>query len=253
MRTKVAVATAAVLLALVGCSTGDDDAADPTGESSSPATEETAPADAAPTPPEPDLEGVPDVVAEVNGVEITREEFVRVYESQLQQAAMQAQMTGEEPDQATLKQQTAEGLVDTELLLAEVEARSIAPTQEELDAAAEDIAASSGLGSADELFAALEEQGLGREEAEAELRQQTALEQLFAAEAGEFSASEEELRALYDSAVAQGGGGEDAEVPAFEEVRPQLEQQLQQQHRNEAAMGLLEQLRADAEITYHLE
>lgn len=249
MRTKVAVATAALLLALTACGSGDDNA-DPAAETSTPAAEESATPEA-PTPPEADLEGLPDVVAEVNGTEVTLEEFTQVYEGQLQQAFMQSQMTGEEVDQEALKQSTAEGLVDTELLLAEAAARDIAPTEEEVDAAAEEIAASSGLGSADELFTALEEQGLGREEAVAQLEEQTALEQLFADEAGEYTPSEEDARELYDSAAEQ-GGGEGGELPAFEEVRPQIEAQLAQQHEGEAVQALLEQLRADADITYHL-
>ncbi|WP_413450506.1 SurA N-terminal domain-containing protein [Georgenia phoenicis] len=246
MRTKVAVATAALLLAVTACGGADDDA-DSTAETTSPAAEESQ---EAPTPPVPDLEGLPDVVAEVNGVEVTLEEFTQVYEGQLQQAFMQSQMTGEEVDQEALKQSTAEGLVDTELLLAEAEARSIAPSAEEVDAAAEEVAAASGLGSADELFTALEEQGLGREEALAQLEEQTALEQLFAAEAGDFTPSEEDARQLYDDAVAQGGG--EGELPEFEEVRPQLEAQLAQQHEGEAVQALLEELRAGADITYHL-
>ena len=249
MRTKVAVATAAVLLALVGCSSADDDAAtDPTAEA--PSAEETAPTDAMPTAPEPDLEGLPDVVAVVDGVEITREEFEQVYDGQLQQAFMQSQMTGQEVDQDQLKQQTAEGLVDTQLLLAEAEARSITPTEEEINAAAAELAESSGLGSADELFSMLEQQGLGREEALEELRLQTSLEQLVADEAGEYTPSEEEVQALYDEAAAQSGEG--GELPPIEEVRPQIEAQLQQQHESEVVQGLLEQLRTDADITYNL-
>ncbi|TNC16670.1 peptidylprolyl isomerase [Georgenia sp. 311] len=249
MRTKVAVATAAVLLALVGCGSADDDAAtDPTAEA--PSAEETAPTDAMPTAPEPDLEGLPDVVAVVDGVEITREEFEQVYASQLQQAFMQSQMTGQEVDQDQLKQQTAEGLVDTQLLLAEAEARSIAPTDEEVNAAAEELAASSGLGSADELFSMLEQQGLGREEAMDELRLQTSVEQLVADEAGEFTPADEDIQALYDEAAGQAGEG--GELPPLEEVRPQIEAQLQQQHESEVVQALLEQLRADADITYNL-
>ncbi|QDB78875.1 peptidylprolyl isomerase [Georgenia wutianyii] len=249
MRTKVAVATAAVLLALVGCGSADDDAAtDPTAEA--PSAEETAPTDAMPTAPEPDLEGLPDVVAVVDGVEITREEFEQVYASQLQQAFMQSQMTGQEVDQDQLKQQTAEGLVDTQLLLAEAEARSIAPTDEEVNAAAEELAASSGLGSADELFSMLEQQGLGREEAMDELRLQTSVEQLVADEAGEFTPADEDIQALYDEAAGQAGEG--GELPPLEEVRPQIEAQLQQQHESEIVQALLEQLRADADITYNL-
>lgn len=251
MRTTVAAATAALLLALVGCSGAENDAPKSPAETASATPDATPPApDAAPTPPAPDLEGLPEVVAEVDGEEITLEEFTQVYESQLQQAFMQSQMTGQEVDQETLKQQTAEGMVDTELLLAEADARSFAPTEEEVDAAAEELAAANGMASADELFDTLEQQGLDRAEATDQLQQQTALEQLFADEAGEFSASEEELRELYDGAAAQGGA--EGQLPEFEEVRELLEDQLRQEHQNEAVQGLLTELREDAEITYHL-
>lgn len=247
MRTKVAVATAALLLALVGCSSADE-TTDPAAETTDPAAGATAPEN--PTPPAPDLEGVPDVVAVVGGVEISREDFERVYTGQLQQAFMQAQTTGQEVDQDQLKQQTAEGLVDTELLLAEAGARSISPSEEEVAAAAEDLAVSSGLGSADELFSMLEQQGMGREEALAELELQTVVEQLVSDEAGEFTPSEEDARALYDEAAAQ--AGEESELPPFEDVRPQIEAQLQQEYEGQAVNALLEQLRQDAEITYNL-
>src|SRR5699024_9195479 len=46
--------------------------------------------------PEPDLEGIPDVVAEVNGTEIDKASFEEAYQAQFQQAAMMSQMSGEE-------------------------------------------------------------------------------------------------------------------------------------------------------------
>jgi len=56
--------------------------------------------------PEADTEDIPEVVAEVNGDEITGEDFTVLYESQFQQASLQAQSTGEELDQDQLKDQT---------------------------------------------------------------------------------------------------------------------------------------------------
>src|SRR5699024_3716454 len=44
--------------------------------------------------PEPDLEGIPDVVAEIDGEEISGDEFSKNYEAQFQQLSMQSQMTG---------------------------------------------------------------------------------------------------------------------------------------------------------------
>ncbi len=243
-------AAVAVLLAVAGCS-GDDPAAPET-----PTAEESAPQDAAPEAPAPDLEGVPDVVAEVDGEQITREEFVEAYETRLSRAFDESQMTGSELDQAALKQETADGLVDAELLLAEATARSIEASPEDVATAAEDIAASYGLASAEEFFAALEEEGVSRDEAEAQVRRNTTIELLFTDEAGEYTPSEEEMQELYDTAVAQAEGaegGEAGEIPPFEDVQPQIEEQLRQQHRNEVAVALIEQLRQDADIVVHLE
>src|SRR5690625_7341800 len=46
--------------------------------------------------PEADLEGIPDIVAEINGEEITKDDCESIYEQQFQQQAMQAQMSRSE-------------------------------------------------------------------------------------------------------------------------------------------------------------
>src|SRR5690606_40605077 len=111
--------------------------------------------------------------------------------------------------------------------------------------------------SAEEFYTALEEEeGMAREEAEAQVQRQTTLELLFTDEAGEYTPSQEEVQELYDTAVAQAEGAEGGgagEIPPLEEVQPQIEEQLRQQHRNEAVVALLEQLRADADIVVHLD
>src|SRR5690625_6502716 len=56
--------------------------------------------------PEPDLENIPSIVAEVNGEEITKEDFVGMYQQQFQQQMLQAQMSGQEVDEDSLKKQT---------------------------------------------------------------------------------------------------------------------------------------------------
>src|SRR5699024_5490927 len=69
-----------------------------------------------PEMPEPDLEDVPDVVAEINGEEITKGEFEQVYTGQCQQASMMQEMTGEEVNEDELKQQIADGLASERYL-----------------------------------------------------------------------------------------------------------------------------------------
>src|SRR5699024_10439920 len=71
---------------------------------------------------EPNLEGIPDIVADVNDGEVTKEDFEATYQQQFQQMAMQAQMSGQNMDeieQDELKEQTADGLVGQELLMQE--------------------------------------------------------------------------------------------------------------------------------------
>src|SRR5699024_11286847 len=81
--------------------------------------------------PEPDLEGIPDVVAEVNGTEIDKASFEEAYQAQFQQAAMMSQMSGEELNQDDLKKQVADGLVNQELLIQEADNRELGANDDE--------------------------------------------------------------------------------------------------------------------------
>src|SRR5918994_1689378 len=94
---------------------------------------------------EPDLEGIPDVVAEVNGEEVTKEEFTPIYEAAFQQAAMQAQMSGEAPAEELLAAVEKQGIteeqarsqVETQVLVEQLvadEDGSAEPTENELRA-----------------------------------------------------------------------------------------------------------------------
>ncbi|MGJ9457332.1 SurA N-terminal domain-containing protein [Oceanobacillus sp. CF4.6] len=207
-----------------------------------------------PQMPEPDLEGVPDVVAEVNGVEIPREEFETNYTGQFQQAAMQSQMTGEEVDQNQLKKRLAESMIGLELLKQEADRTNIEATQEDIDQTLDELAKQNGLESKDEFLTALNEQGMDEEEVMSQLDLQVKVEKLIANEAGEMETTDEELEVIYDQFKAQQEemNGEDAEVPSFEDMKPQLEQQVKGQQEAEAYQTLVEKLREDADVTNYL-
>ncbi|MBY8910963.1 SurA N-terminal domain-containing protein, partial [Salinicoccus roseus] len=81
----------------------------------------------------PDLEGIPDVVAEVNGEEITKEDFEQTYTNQFQSAAMQQQMTGEELDQEQMKKDILDGMISQRLFIQEVDNRDMSASEEEVD------------------------------------------------------------------------------------------------------------------------
>ncbi|MGJ9422554.1 SurA N-terminal domain-containing protein [Aeromicrobium sp. CF3.5] len=224
---------------------------------------EESPSDSAsdsPASSEPDLDGVPDVVAVVDDTEITKEEFAITYEAQFTSAAAQAQAGGEPVDQDALKKRTADALVDTQLLLNEADARGYEVSQEDLDSTLAALAEQNGLSSPDELVETLTAQGLDEAEIDSQLERQVKLDRLTAEEAGDSKPSEEDLRTVYDDVVeqqraaAEGAeeGAEAPEVPSFEDARPQLEQQVQQENENSAAQALVDELKKDADITINL-
>lgn len=260
----VSAVAAAALTGLAACggsdSAGDDAAQTQTSDDAAQTSAGPGEPGAA-APPEPDVADVPEVVADVNGEEITREEFVDAYESQFQQMAAQSQATGQEVDQDQLKQQTAEGMVGNVLLIQAATEAGIDPSTAEVNATLEELAAGNGVATVEEFLTVLEEQGFTEEEARAAVSGQLKVDQFITQEAGIEEPTEQELRALYDSLATQqaGGGAESGAesgggpgLPAFEEVKPQLTQQLTQQQESEAVDGILERLRADADITINL-
>nr|WP_171038057.1 SurA N-terminal domain-containing protein [Aquibacillus sediminis] len=247
---------------LAACN-GGDDAAEENNEETN--TQEETPAEnneempegaegnEQPEMPEADLDGVPDVVATVNGQEISGEEFKTNYEAQFQQAAMQSQMTGEEVDQDQLKQQLVEGMVGQELLIQEADNRDYTASDEALDETLDELVQQNGLESTDEFIAALEEQGMDEQEVMTQLETQVKVDQFIADEAGEFEPTEEELQEAYEQVKAQQEqmGGEQ-ELPSFDELRPDLEQQLISQKESEYTQTLIEELREGADVSINL-
>lgn len=82
---------------------------------------------------EPDLSGIPDTVAEVNGQAISKERFELTYLSQFQQVALEAQLTGQAFDQEQFKQELAESMIDLELLIQEADRRQFVATDDDID------------------------------------------------------------------------------------------------------------------------
>ena len=251
----------AAVVTLAGCSdTGDSEGpADPGAE---PGASDQGADPGQEQMPEADLSDVPEVVAEVNGDEISKEEFTSLYEPQFQQQAMMAQQGGQEMDEDELKTQVADQLVDNRLLIQAAEEAGVEATDEDVDAILEEVAQQNGLGSADEVIAALEEQGQSEEQIREDAATQHKLDTYIGQEADIAEPSEEELRQQYDEIVEQqsqaasDGGGEgadqQAEVPPFEEVRDQLAEEATAEQENAAATEIVTELRESADITVNL-
>lgn len=235
----VGLGVAVALFGVVGCSGAGD--AEETNSSESAAQEL-------------DMTNVPDIVAEVNGTEITKDDFAPIYEGQFQQMQMQAQASGQEIDQEALRTQTAQMMVDTELLTQEADARKIDAPQEDIDVALEDLAAAYQMESVDDVLAALNDEGMDEDEVLSELEMQVRLDRLIVEETGDIEPTDEELQELYDQTAAQQeqSGGEGAELPPFEEVKPQLIEQAISMKQSETYQALVTELQEDADVTIHL-
>ena len=262
-RTALGALSVAAVLALSACGGGSgsdsgDAAADSSASSSPSDSGSDGASDGAAAGAQPDLDAIPDVVAEVNGEEVTKDEFVPIYEAAFAQAASQAQMGGEAPDEEQLRKQTADDLVDTELLAQEAEARGLEVSDADIDAELTALAEQNGMKSADELLEAVEQQGVTAEQARDQVGTQVLVEQLVADENGPIEPTEKELRALYAQAkeqqaqAGQSGQGGAQKIPPFAQVRDQLVEQATNQEVGRVATALVEDLRADADITINL-
>lgn len=242
------------LLVLSACGGADESAEN---ENAQPETQEQAPSGgenaAQPEMPEPDLEGIPEVVAQVNGEEVSKEDFEAAYTGQFQQAAMQAQMSGQEIDQDQLKNQLAESMVGQKLLIQEAENQKLAASDEEVNQTLEQLAQQNGLETTDEFLKALDEQGMKEEQVRSQVATQVKVDQLIAESAGDTTPSNEEVEAAYEQIKEQQEQmGSEEELPAFEELKPELEEQVKTQKENEATQTLVAELREKADVTINL-
>lgn len=254
-RTALGLVAATSLLVLSACGgSSDSSSSDP---SSGPSSDKDASASETPGADAgveggPDLTGIPDVVAEVNGEEVTKDEFVPLYEAAFQQAAAQAQTSGQAPDEEQLKQQTADDLVSTELLAQEAESRGIEVGDDQIDAELETIAQQNQMASADELLEAIEKNGLTEDQARDQVEMQLLVEQLVEDEDGSTTPSEKELRAIYAKAKKQAAGQQGQKIPSYAQVHDQLAEQARTEQIGKVAGALVVDLRKDADITINL-
>ncbi|WLR51123.1 SurA N-terminal domain-containing protein [Bacillus tianshenii] len=208
-----------------------------------------------PEMPKPDFEGVPKVVAVVNGEDIPRKEFEDVYTGQFQQAALQSQMSGQEVNQEQLRKQVVDGMVNQELLTQEANSGNYTASEEEVNQFLDKVVKQNGLESKEKLMKMLEKQGMDKEEVMSQVKTQVKVDQLIESKHGEVKVTEQELKKAYEQTKkmqSQMGGGEKAKMPSFEEMKPKLKEQVEGQKKAEATQSIVKKLREDAEVKINL-
>jgi len=233
-------------LIFAGCSAADSDGS--SGNKAAESGDNSGPPET-PETPEPDVSDVPEIVATVNDTEITRDLFLLDYESQFEQAVLMNQ--GTEPDQGELKRNVVDMLINRELLIQTSDADGIKATDEKVDEVLRDAASQSGLESIADLLAVGAEQGFDEEtmrrDAELQYVLNTYIEKNFEVP----DTPEYELRAQYDEVVEmlKQQGNSEEEIPDFDDVRDQLNDEAKNMEMTAAVDELLAQLREDAEVT----
>ena len=261
MRTNrwlLGLAMSVSVVALAACGSQGDEASP---KESSAAAEQSPGADSAQDQQgqqgKPNTKDIPEVVAEVNGEKIVKDDFVPLFETQYQQMQMQAQQSGQPVDEKDLKKQTAENLVSTEVLVQEADKRDISVTDKDIDKGLKE-SAKSGQMSEKDFLKAMKDQGMDEEKVRSELKNQLKIEGLVEDEYGEFKVSGEEIGQAYEQAkaqqeqMAQQGGQGQQEMPPIDEMRPQLKEQVKSQKSQEATQKFAKKLRKQADVTIHL-
>lgn len=192
----------------------------------------------------------PDVVAVVNGVDITSERFIQGMEQAAQQVAQQGADPSDEATRAQMESQTTTALVNTELLTQAAAEAGVTADQAAIDAEIDSIAAQF---ESEEVFQSeLDAAGLTLEELRADFAEQLTID-AFIRQTPEWESvaiEEGEAQAFYDNVASQNS---EQEVPPFEEVEGAIEEQLLASKQQEITQSIIERLRADADINVVIE
>lgn len=192
----------------------------------------------------PETEGDPDdVMATVNGVDLTRAEYNRIRQQVLQNAQMMGMNINDPETQAQVDAQAIDTLINTELIRQAAVAAGASANSEEIEARFADIVAQ--VGGEEALENSLAQLGLTESSLRADIEQELIIQSYLESsiDTDDLAATDAEVDELYEAS-----GGAEGGLPPIDEVRPQIERQIVMNKENELINELVEALRADADI-----
>lgn len=191
-----------------------------------------------------------DPVAVVNGENIPKSLYDQQYK---QTEAMLSSMGGSEQlSDPAFKQELQDSLlndlVNAELLYQAAIASGVSVSDEDIQT--EYAATESQVGGADELATQLSVIGLNESSLRDLIRRQLTIERHLEAKLDykNIEVSDEDVQVFYDEKVVA-GAPEGSEVPALDEIKPQIESQIAQDRSSELIDGYIAELRENADVT----
>lgn len=187
-----------------------------------------------------------DVVATVDGKDISKKDYDKELES-MKATYEQQGMTADQMDSkmlAELEQSVLDQMINAELLLQTAEKDGVSVEQKELDAELEKI--KTNFADEKQYEEALKQNELTEKELMAQLKKQMTVIQYLDSKIGKVEASDEEIQAMYDQ-YKQQAEGQKQTPEELDKIKPELEQQILAQKKDEQTTKLVEQIRKDNE------
>lgn len=183
------------------------------------------------------------IVATVDGEDITQYDLQVSIQQQAAAAAAQGIDPADEVVSENIRTQALTLLINTELLKSEAFSRGLSVSDTEAMNRYDALVAE--VGGEEVLRERMEEFGVTEEILQRDIRDELLIQQLIDQifENNEITVSDEEVREVYETA-----GGEEAGLPPFDEVEPQIIDQVTITKEQELVNEFVETLRADANI-----
>ena len=186
-----------------------------------------------------------ETVAIVNDKEILGSD----YNTALASIQGQMQLMGQDPSSKEAseqaKNQAIDGLVGQTLLLQEADKKSYKASEADINKQLDDI--KKQFKTEKELEAALNQSGINMKTLETKIADNIKLTQYIEKEVPVGKVTDEEIQNMYDQ-YAEQGKTSGQEVPKLEDIKPQIEQSLQQQKQQEKLTQQVEELKKNATI-----
>ncbi|MGB8001031.1 MAG: SurA N-terminal domain-containing protein [Anaerobacillus sp.] len=231
--------TGLLLVALAACGGNEDSSNDKKKDDTK--TEEQA-GDQKQKQPEVDKVDADKVVATVNGEEIKGEDFNALYSrSQMQYVQSGQEVPKDQLDQ--MKKQVAESMVGQELILQAAQDEGIKASDKQIE---EELAnVKEGFKDEKKFEEALKKSDMTKEELEKEIAKNVQYTQYIDKEIKVDEVTEKEMKDYYDKAKEQGSS---EDMPAYEDVKPQIKKGLESEQKKKKTQELIDKLKKDADV-----
>ncbi len=186
------------------------------------------------------------VVATVNGKEIKGEDFNALYsQSQMQYVQMGQEVPKDQLKQ--MKKQVAESMVGQELILQAAQEEGIKASDDKINEELENV--KKGFEDEKKFEEALKKSDMTMDDLKKEIAKNIQYTKYIDQEIKVDEVSEKEMKEYYEKAKEQGSS---EEMPAYEDVKPQIKEGLEGEQKNKKTQELIDKLKKDADVKINI-